>query len=81
MNLGRLKWVSVLILVAHGLEMYWTVLPSVHHLHGGPVWWPELGFPLLSLGIILLVWRWRASRAPVVAFRDPRLPDALAFHL
>ena len=81
MDLQRLRWVSIWILAAHGLHLYWIVLPSVPHLRGGPFSWMDLGFPLVALGLGIFVWLWRTSRAPLVAARDPRLEAGLGFHL
>jgi hypothetical protein len=78
-NLRRLRWVSAWILVAHGLELYWIVLPSVPGLDGGPIWWPEIGFPLAALGAALLVWLRRTSRAALLPVGDPRLERALDY--
>ena len=81
MNLHRLRWVSAWVLVSHGLYLYWIVLPGVPHLHGGPFSWMDLGFPLMALGLIIAVWFWRTSRAPLIAANDPRLESGLSFHL
>jgi len=81
MDLKRLRWVSIWILAARGLDLYWIVLPSVPHLRGGPFSWMDLGFPLVALGLGLFVWLWRTARAPLVAVGDPRLDAGLAFHL
>ena len=81
MNLRRLRWVTAWVLVSHGLYLYWIVLPGVPHLHGGPFSWMDLGFPLVALGLIVAVWFWRTSRAPLVAVNDPRLESGLSFHL
>ena len=81
MDLSRLRWVSIWVLAAYALDLYWIVLPSVPHLEGGPFSWMELGFPFLAVGIGLFVWIRRASRGPLLATRDPRLEAGLAFHL
>jgi len=81
MDLCRLRWVSIWVLGAHALDLYWIVLPSVPHLHGGPLSWLDLWMPFVAVGLGILVWIWRASQAPLVPVRDPRLESGLAFHL
>jgi hypothetical protein len=83
MNFDRLRWVSIWVLVFHLLDIYWMVLPSVP-VHGGHLdafSWMDAGVPLLAVGVVLLVWKWRTSRAPLIAISDPRLEDGMAFHL
>lgn len=81
MDLRRLRWVAVWLLVMHWLDLYWIVLPSIPHLSGGPFSWTDLGFPLVALGLGIVVWLWRSSRAPLIPVGDPRLEAGLAFHL
>ena len=79
MDLNRLRWVSIWVLAAHLLDLYWIVLPGIPHLH--PLSWMDLWMPFAAVGLGLLVWRRQAARAPLVAARDPRLESGLAFHL
>jgi hypothetical protein len=80
MNLLRLRWVSVWILAAHLIDMYWITVPSIRP--NGPAFsWHELWFAPLAVGICLFVWLWGAKRSPIVPIRDPRLEIGLSFHL
>lgn len=76
---GRLRRVSLLILAAHLLDLYWLVFPALGR--GFLPGWPELGFALCFLaGSLLWVrrsFRWGADM-PV---GDPFLPQGLAFRL
>lgn len=78
-NVRRLRWVAGWVLAAHGLELYWIVLPSVPGAAGNPAWWPELGFPLAAIGAAVLAWKWSTARAPLLPVGDPRLERALAY--
>jgi len=75
-----LVWVSVLILAGQLLDLYWLVMPELHH--AAPVLgWQELGPPLLMCGAMLLsVSRFFARHAPV-AVGDPLIEESLHFHL
>jgi hypothetical protein len=75
--LGLAFWAGWVI-VAHWLDMTFLVMPNagpleflpmVGHFLGG------LGMACLLIGIFLV----RASNAPLVAVRDPRLPEALTY--
>ncbi len=80
MNLRRLRWVSIWVLAAHMIDMFWITVPSVR-TDGAPFSWHELGFPLLAIGIGAFVWLWSTRRAPLLPVGDPRLDSALEFHL
>lgn len=80
MNPRTLVWVSGLILAGQVLDLYWLVMPELHH--AAPVLgWQELGPPVLMCGAML----WSVSRffgrhAPV-AVGDPLIEESLRFHL
>ena len=83
-NPKRLRIAAVSTLVAHGLDLYWMVLPSVSLGDGvrfSALSWMDVGFPLLAVGIVLFVWLWRSSKSPIMPVGDPRLEDSLKFHL
>ncbi|MFO0940634.1 MAG: hypothetical protein U0930_07695 [Pirellulales bacterium] len=73
-------WASFL-LVVHWLDMTFLIMPNVHEvgvsvsliLAHGLCW---IGMVLLFLGLFL----WRVGETPVVALKDPWLPDSLAYH-
>ncbi len=76
---GRLFWVSILVLLAHGLDLYWMVFPS---LGGGPaLGWPEAFFCLFFLSIGLLWIRRAMSLGADMPVGDPFLKEGLEFRL
>jgi hypothetical protein len=79
-DLRRLRWVSAWILGAHGLDLYWLIMPSVR-VNEGPFGWQDLCFPIAAIALALSVWLWQSARFPVIAIRDPRLQAGLQFHL
>ncbi|HKX46498.1 MAG TPA: quinol:cytochrome C oxidoreductase [Planctomycetota bacterium] len=75
---------AVWLLGMHFVDLFWIVMPTYaqkvgdgHHVHLGAtdllVW---LGFVALLVGLTLRT----AKGRPILALRDPRLPEALAFH-
>jgi len=79
-NLKRLRWVSLWVLGAHGLDMYWLITPSIR-TNGGPLTWQELWLPFAAVAVGLATWRWAASRAALIPVNDPKLESGLHFHL
>jgi hypothetical protein len=79
-DLRRLRWVAGFVLLGHGLDLYWIVVPSIRH-YDAVFGWQEVGIALAAVSLGLLVWIRRSSRAPLMAVGDPRLKDALHFHL
>jgi len=75
----RLRWVSVVLLAAHWLDMYWLVFPA---LGATPLFaWPELGFALFFLGASLLWVRGAMARGADMPVGDPFLQEGLRFRL
>jgi hypothetical protein len=79
-DLKRLRWVSLWVLTAHGLDMYWLITPSIRTT-GSPLSWQELWLPFAAATVALLTWRAAAARAAVIPVKDPKLESALHFHL
>ncbi|MFB3904422.1 MAG: quinol:cytochrome C oxidoreductase [Acidobacteriota bacterium] len=79
-NLRRLRWVSLWVLAAHGLDMYWLIAPSLR-AGGSPFTWQELWLPFAAAAVGLATWRWAASRGALIPVNDPKLESALHFHL
>jgi hypothetical protein len=74
-----LRWVAVLVLAAHFLDLYWLVLPVVGT--SPPLSWPEISFALCFLGLTLL-WVDRAMRSGAdMPVGDPLLQEGLEFRL
>ncbi len=80
MDPKRLVFVSVWLLFAHALDIYWMVMPV--YSSGGTVFGiTELAFLVLSIGIILTVFSTTARRNNMVPVGDPKLQRGLEFHL
>lgn len=78
-DLRRLRWVALLVLGAHFLDLYWLVFPV---LGARPLCsWPELGFALFFVGLSLLWLRRSLGQGADMPVGDPGLAEGLAFKL
>lgn len=90
----RLRWVAGLVLVAHAMDLYWLLFPSLHgpgrtfETHGGtteaagiPLGWAEASFALFFVGLGLLAVRRGMRRGEDMPVGDPFLREGLEFHL
>ena len=78
-NPKRLRQVAILMLVAHGLDIYWLIFPV---LGAKPHFaWPEISFALFFLGGILLWMRGAMTKGEDMPVGDPFLREGLEFRL
>ncbi|MCL4511081.1 MAG: quinol:cytochrome C oxidoreductase [Bacteroidetes bacterium] len=80
MNPHRLVFMSVWILFAHALDIYWIVMP-VYDPGGATFGLSELAFLIASAGIILTVFSYKAKSNNLVPVGDPKLQRGLEFHI
>lgn len=61
------------------LDIYWMVMPE---LNNGVFYFgvPEVACAVGLIGLFVALVTWKLSRAPLRPLKDPRLPEALAFH-
>lgn len=79
MNLKRLKFMSIWILFAHLLDLYWLVMPT--YANGVTIGWMEIGFPVLIVGLIIVMLGYKMKRHNLVPVGDPKLERGLKFRL
>jgi len=79
MNPKRLKLMAIWILAAHFLDVYWLVMPSFDG--GVPVSWIEFSYPVLGVGLVIVVLASRMNKYNLVPVGDPKLERGLSFHL
>jgi hypothetical protein len=79
MDPKRLKLMSIWILFAHLLDVYWLVMPS--YGDGVPLSWMEIGFPILIVGLVMIVLSFKLKRNNLVPVGDPKLERGLSFRL
>jgi hypothetical protein len=78
-DLKRLRWVALVVLAAHWLDLYWLVFPELGRT---PVFsWPELSFALFFVGATLLWMRNAMEKGEDMPVGDPFLKEGLEFRL
>ena len=80
MNAKRLKIMSLWILFAHFYDLYWLAMPTFSP-EGAVFGWIELGYPILTVGIVLLVFIRISRNKNLVPIGDPKLKRGLDFRL
>ncbi len=73
---------AVYLLVMHFVDIYWIIMPNAEMSAGGFL--GVITSALMTLGMIGLylggvLWFTRVNQVRVIAVRDPRLPESLAF--
>ncbi|MCB9218864.1 MAG: quinol:cytochrome C oxidoreductase [Ignavibacteriales bacterium] len=79
-NAGRLKFMSIWLLVAHFFDLYFLVIPTFSP-DGVVFGWIELGFFLLSFGLVFLVFSIKAKNVNMLPIGDPKLKRGIDFRL
>jgi hypothetical protein len=78
-DLKCLRWVALVVLAAHWVDLYWLVFPA---LGSSPLFsWPELGFALFFIGGTLLWVRAAMERGEDMPVGDPFIREGLEFRL
>jgi len=75
----NLKRVSLFILGAHFFDLYWLIMPTFSKTIVFSFY--EIGFPVLVIGLIILVFYAQAKRNNILPVGDPKLQRGLDFHL
>jgi len=79
MNPKRLKFMAIWIMFAHFLDIYWLVMPT--YSPGITFGWIEAGFPVLLVGLIIVVLSFKMKRHNLLPVGDPKLGRGLDFRL
>jgi len=78
-DMKRLRWVALVVLAAHWLDLYWLIFPA---LGQRPLFsWPELAFALFFVGGALLWLRGAMETGEDMPVGDPFLEEGLEFRL
>ncbi len=78
MDPKRLKFISAWILLAHFIDLYWLVMPNIQGYYFS---WIDLVVPLIAVGLIILVFNFRAKKSNLVPIGDPKLQKGLDFRV
>jgi len=79
MDPKRLKFIALWVLASHWLDLFWLVMPT--HSPGFSLSWVELGFPVLTVGLVMLVLAYKTRRHSLVPAGDPKLARAEHFRM
>jgi hypothetical protein len=79
MDLRKLKIMAIWLLAARLLDTFWLVMPT--HSPTLSLSWVEIGFPLVGIGMVMLLVSWKSKRYNLVPIGDPKLQRGLDFHL
>ncbi len=78
-NLGIFKAVAFLLLIMHWVDLYWNIMPSLHH-DGVHISWLDFS-TMAGIGGIFLWQTWNnLTRHPVVPLADPYLQQSINFN-
>ena len=78
----RLKFISVWLLLAHLFDLYWLVMPEAPGMESGYIFsWIDFIFPVLIIGLTILVFNFKAKKDNLLPIGDPKLKRGLDFYL
>ncbi len=75
----RLKFMALWLVGAHFLDLFWLIMPT--YSAQARFGWMEFGFPLVGIGMVVLLLSWKTKRYNVVPVGDPRLQRGMEFRL
>ncbi len=71
-----LTFVSILVIAMHVIELYWIVMPTLHH-HGVSISWLDFATLIGLGGIFMGLFFKRLKKHNLVPVNDPNLPESL----
>lgn len=71
---------SVWILFAHLLDLYWLVMPTFSK-KGVVLGWMEFAFPIAAVGLIIILFSLKLKNNNIIPIGDPKLQRGLDFRL
>ena len=81
-NLKKLKFISIWLLCVHFLDIYWLIMPSMaRDNHAYSFSWIDFVYPLIFIGVLLVVFKKVSDKNNLVPVGDPKLKRGLDFHL
>jgi hypothetical protein len=75
----NLKRVALVVLGAHFVDLYWLIMPTFSKTITFSFY--EIGFPVLVIGLIILVFYAKFKSNNILPVGDPKLQRGLDFHL
>jgi hypothetical protein len=68
------------MIFAQFFDLYWLVMPTFSK-SGAVFSWTELGFPMLGLGLVMILFKYTYNKRNLIPIGDPKLKRAMDFHL
>jgi hypothetical protein len=78
-NVSKLRWVAILILAGHALDLYWIVFPELGH--GVLFGWQEIAFAIGFSGLGWILIALNMNKGEDLPVGDPNLETGLNYHL
>lgn len=78
----RLKFMSIWILLAHFIDLYWLIMPGI--TNAGKPWffsWMDIVFPVAAVGLVMIVFSRSSKKINLMPIGDPKLAKGLEFRL
>lgn len=75
-----LKIMAVWLLFAHGLDLYWLIMPT-YSPNGAFFSWMFVAMAMVMVGLVIVVMARKANRYNLMPIGDPKLKKGLHFHL
>lgn len=79
-NPKKLLFASGWIFVAHIIDLFWLTMPTLDKKNV-PLGWSELSIPLVSIGLIIIVFYLNYKNKNIVPIGDPKLKRSIDFRL
>jgi len=79
-NINGLRFWAVWLLVMQWIDLYWLAMPALHPETGPSFGIVDIGCMVGVVGLWLFGIQKLNADVPLMAVRDPRLPESLAFH-
>jgi len=78
----RLKFISIWLLFAHFIDLFWLIMPNMNSMKDGYVFsWIDFVFPIAGVGLIILVFIISYKKDNLLPIGDPKLQRGMDFHL
>lgn len=78
MDPKRLKFITIWILAAHFIDIFWIVMPNID---GSIISWMDFTFPIAAVGIVIIVFAYKIKRNNLIPIGDPKLQKSINIRL
>ena len=79
-NLKVLKIMAGWLIFAHLYDLYWLIM-TTYNKEGAFFGWIELGFIMLGIGVVMLMFKMIYAKRNLIPVGDPKLNRCIDFHL